>query len=185
LDFLVQRHPDIHHYRCNLAVSLVNFSNFVREKLNKATDAEPPINQAVKILSKLAEDYPRIPLYRKELANAYNSLANQFAHSGNYSDAGDQFRKSLNLFEQLLREHRDNAEYQSLTGMTLGGLAWLADVQKDHAQAVQLAQQAVEHQQIAFDLHARHPLYRKRLDGHINFLKDVKARLGRTDTLKK
>jgi tetratricopeptide (TPR) repeat protein len=174
LTTVVEREPDVHDYRYKLAVCLVNFGNILKAKPN---EAEVQYKKAVELLSKLTADYPRIPLYKKELANAYNSLAAVYAQNpSSYEVARDNWDNARRLLDQLVADYPENSEYRSLLGLILGGQAWLADKQNKPEQARELVQQAITLQKSALDRNPRNPDYQLRLDEHSKYLNDLDSR---------
>jgi hypothetical protein len=124
------------------------------------------------------------PLYEKELANAYNSLAvlNVTSNPPDLAAAGANWDKARQLFEELVDASPENAEYQSLLALTLGGQAFLASKQNQRDEAIELVTRAVEHQRSALKLNSRSQDFKLRLAGHENFLKELKASPDGTDS---
>ena len=152
----------------------------------KPNEAEIQYKKAVELLSKLTADYPRIPLYKKELANAYNSLAAVYAQTpASYEAARESWDKARRLLDQLVADYPENSEYRSLLGLILGGQAWLADKQNKPEQARELVQQAITLQRSALDRNPRNPDYQNRLVEHSKYLNDLNSRHARTEAASK
>jgi tetratricopeptide (TPR) repeat protein/tRNA A-37 threonylcarbamoyl transferase component Bud32/ribosomal protein S27E len=177
LTSVVAREPHVHDYRYKLAVCLVNFANLLKDPpLTKPMEAEVQYKKAVEQLDKLTDEYPRIPLYKKELANAYNSLAAVHVRApAGYASAQDCWDKAQRLLDELTSDDPDNAEYQSLLGLVFGGQSWIASKQNHHDRARELVQLAIKHQAAALEANPRNPDYQKALAGHKQFLDELNA----------
>jgi tetratricopeptide (TPR) repeat protein len=179
LENAVQRHPDEHEYRGRLGVSLINLSNLLREASPSPgapkPDPQPPVEKAIDHFRQLCEKYPRFPLYKRELANAYNSLALVYVAKKDWNAVGDHLNKARALCEELLEKYADNPDYQSLLGLVLGGLGALADIQKDQIEARQLVERAILLQESALQANPDNPDYLKRLNDSKKFLEKLAA----------
>jgi tetratricopeptide (TPR) repeat protein len=171
LEAVVQQFPNVHDYQYKLGVSLVNLGNLLAQESPASKLAGEKYQHAIQLLEELAAAYPRIPLYRKELANAYNSLALLYARQENRQRADDYSQKAQSAFEQLLADSPDVPEYKSLLGMTLGGRAWLMHDEPERAK--QLVEAAIEQQKMAYNANPDRPEYRQRLAEHYIFLAEV------------
>src|SRR6185503_4425608 len=106
------------------AACLVNHANLLRKKGNEPKAVAAQIEKAINILRKLSDDYP-YPLYKRDLARAYNSLAAVDTQQlSDYRAADDNWTEARKVCEQLTKDNPDNAEFQSLLGDILGGQAW-------------------------------------------------------------
>jgi hypothetical protein len=89
--------------------------------------------------------------------------------------AAANWDKARQLFEQLVDDYPENAEYQSLLALTLGNQAFLASQNKKRDEAIELVTRAIKHQRRAHELNPRSQDFKSRLAGHENFLKELKA----------
>jgi hypothetical protein len=187
LEGVVRQHPHVHEYRCRLAVCLVNFSNLKRDTSaspqqaahdpERLDEAKQLVDTAIGHLHKLCDNHADIPLYQKELANAYNSLALVYVANGEYEAVDASLIKARSILERLLEKYRDNPEYQSLLGLVLGGLGALADVhEQDLEKALRLVTQAIKLQQSALNSNPQNPVYLQRLNDSKKFLEKLKAK---------
>jgi tetratricopeptide (TPR) repeat protein len=87
------------------------------------------------MLSQLTLEYPAIPTYRQEAANACNGLAAVLAAQGQWSPAGAAWREAIESLERLHALGKGSATSRADLGMCLGNLGRLHLKQDEFSQA--------------------------------------------------
>jgi tetratricopeptide (TPR) repeat protein len=73
-------------------------------QMQKIPEAEEACRQALAIHNRLAADFPRIIIYRRELAKEHLLDGDLRYASGRPTEAADAYRRALQLFEQVLAD---------------------------------------------------------------------------------
>ena len=89
-------------------------------------EARKAYANALERFQTLSRDFPKVPKYRQELANSYNSLGSLDAQQHNDAAASVDWQQAAALLERLVKENADVAVYRGDWGMVLGNLG-LAD----------------------------------------------------------
>jgi tetratricopeptide (TPR) repeat protein/tRNA A-37 threonylcarbamoyl transferase component Bud32 len=171
-------------YQLKRALSYTNLGNLLLAVEERRPEAVAPCRAGVRLCQQLVDDFPRIPLYQKELANGLNSLALALCYADRRGDAAREWARARGLFERLVKEVPQVPEYHYHLGMILGNLAWLAlDGQpapdREGLRKVQdLLTRAARHQEIAFRANPQNPGYRQALLWRYERLAEVRQRLG-------
>jgi tetratricopeptide (TPR) repeat protein len=100
------------------------------QDLGRYREAEPHFRAALANREKALERDPAARIARRELA-AFAGMWGEFLEAdGRSAEAGEQYRRSVGLFERLLREDADNAEVQRAAALAYHRLgAWLEPTQ--------------------------------------------------------
>lgn len=158
LDRLAQDFPEENEYAVELAQSHLNRGNLLlttRSDPNKLTDdplqaSQQSFSEAVRLLTALTSDYPNVPQYHIQLANALNGLGAVRQESGRSPEAQQAWTRARDQFADVLRLSGDSAEVRSRLGLTLSNLALL--VPRDQPQQrIPLLQEACAHQRTALE----------------------------------
>jgi tetratricopeptide (TPR) repeat protein len=144
----------------------------------KHEDAHREMKHALEILQRLAGDFPNRPAYQKKLAETYNSLGTVWASIKDHEQAEENYVQARALFERLVNEHGDVAEYVQLLGITVGNLGWLRTEEKDWAGARQPLEQAIQHLEKALKSNRKNPDCLKALRDQQQSLAETLIRIG-------
>src|SRR5205814_8488307 len=93
LDQLVREVPENPDYRHERGVVANNLGN-VHGSRKRWADARAAHQEAVERFRQLAADFPRVPVYRQELANSLNSLARAEAGAGTLDEAASRWKQA-------------------------------------------------------------------------------------------
>jgi tetratricopeptide (TPR) repeat protein len=73
-------------------------------QLGRAAAAEQDQLQSIKILQRLANDFPSVPRHREDLANGHERLGDLYAKINRDKDAEATYRQALEIRERLARD---------------------------------------------------------------------------------
>ncbi|MFN9718820.1 MAG: tetratricopeptide repeat protein, partial [Planctomycetota bacterium] len=156
LQNLVQALPSMNEYVVELAQAWLNRGNLLlTTRKDSVTLAEKPLeaaqasfSEAVNLLSALKAQYPNVPQYDIELANALNGLGGVQQESGDSEAARESWTRARVAFLDVLRVSGDSAELYTRLGLTMANLALL--IPREHPeQRIPLLQEACSHQRSA------------------------------------
>jgi serine/threonine protein kinase len=154
---------------------------FLWHKLGRRDEARKEFQRALDIRRKLVEEYPAVPEYQNSLAQAHNSLGNQFFEVGKPDAAFDEYRRALDIRKQLVAQFPDVADYQRDLAGTHNNLGLLHGTRGRRAEALTEYQQARDLQQKMVAKFPEVPEYHQYLAGtHINLGMLLRA-LGKRD----
>jgi serine/threonine protein kinase/tetratricopeptide (TPR) repeat protein len=83
------------------------------DKLGRRNEARPEYEQAVAVFEKLADDFPAVPGYRRELAGSHNNLGILLDHLGKRAEAEEQYGKGLAILQKLAADFPADPVYRS------------------------------------------------------------------------
>jgi serine/threonine-protein kinase len=141
---LKNRFPAKPDYRYELAVSTLNLGNFLSASKNEeqVRKASKSYREACDLLKALTDSYPARLDYRREMANAHNSLGALLCRTEEtLADAEAAWIESAKLFEGLAEQNEKRADFHFGAGQALGNLGWL---QLWKLKQPQLAREALE-----------------------------------------
>ncbi len=178
--------PDNREFRFRLAVAIVDLANvFLAEGDEGVKQALELARLATKKFFVLSEEFPGIPVYRYEQANAGNTTAVALATLENYEEASAEFELAdqvlIQLQEDLPDFSRAEARFHGLKGRILGGQGFVQSALENWDQAQQLVQQAIECQQAAVKLHPENPEFASFLRQHRDFLEKLQQQKNSAD----
>jgi len=103
----------------------------IHYQLGDAVQAERANRQALERLEKLANEFPKVPEYRKTLADVLAELARMLSETGRPSEAEKLGRRALELKEKLVADFPTVPEYRHdlAQGLSLGA-DWLAALRR-------------------------------------------------------
>jgi serine/threonine protein kinase len=107
LDELVARNPDVPNFRYEQARAYMNFGQMPQEP----AAAAGRLGMAQSLLRKLAEEFPQLAAYRRDLALAQRAVAGMELKNGQNEAARRDLGESIDLLEQLAKEFPDDQEY--------------------------------------------------------------------------
>lgn len=174
--------PDDDDYRFRLSVATLDLGNYLMmETKDGAAAGLVQTGIAADKLQELSTDFPGVPKYRYELANALSSSAVAAAMLGNAPDSEKSFSTAQEVLAGLDKEfpHYAAAEpkYQSLQGRILGGLGFLHSQEGRWLEAQRHAELAIEHQRNAMTLRPENPEFVQFLGQHYGFISQVLSEL--------
>jgi hypothetical protein len=114
------------------------------------------------------------------LANVCITQANERARAGDLDVANSAFEEALAHLDDLegrypkLRDTR--ADFRSLLGTALGGMAWIANERQAPEEALRLVERAIEEQSAAVKLDPSNPKFQQFLTMHKTFLAQITDR---------
>ncbi|MFO0869649.1 MAG: protein kinase [Pirellulales bacterium] len=150
---LVAESPQDGEYRAELAQAQLNLGNlllierdqsFVAGQANLVA-AQEAYEEAVRLLAGLVGEFPNIPDYRNQLANALNGLGGVHQVAGRKDDARQALERARDGFESLLQDTSGSPELHSRLALTYANLALLT-TRDQLPQKIERLRQAVEHQ---------------------------------------
>ena len=130
---LADSRPDVAEYRCELAMALNNHGNLLAQ--SDRVSATAKLQKSREMLAQLANDYPLVPTYGQELANACNGLARALAEQGLLEQASAAWTEATKSLEHLHHIGKSSPTTHADLGMYLGNLGRLRLMQKDLPQA--------------------------------------------------
>jgi serine/threonine-protein kinase len=101
------------------------------------------LGSAIEVLSRLAHDYPAIPMYRAWQSNAYQARGLIRAQLGNRDEARADLREAMRYEEKLIQAYPDIPAWQADLGRTYLALAKLESEQKIATEWIQKAAAAL------------------------------------------
>jgi serine/threonine protein kinase/tetratricopeptide (TPR) repeat protein len=121
-------------------------------ELGKRAEVEPAFRQAVALQKRLAEDFPKVVSYRRDLAARYNDLGNALRRLGKPAESEEAYRRALDLKEKLVAETGGLPRYRLELARSYMGLGHLLRDQKRYADAETAYRQSLAlHQRLADD----------------------------------
>ncbi len=172
---LVNDFPQVPEYRQQLAMKHHNFGVALR-RLGDPPGASRHLHQAIELRAQLVAEFPKVPVYRKELANSHNAMG---ALSGDPVVATKHFRQAFDLCNGLATEFPNVPAHQSELGATLNNWAIPLLGRGEAAEARQLLERAIRHQQVALEIDPQPPGYRQFLANHHCNLAKALVELGK------
>ena len=139
--------------------------------------AETDHRQAVVLLDKLGQDYPRYPKYNHELANTLNSLGGLLVARHHKKDARAAWNQAKAILEKLVTDYPQTADFHGDLGMTLGNLGWLAGQEAQWPEARFHLQKAIVQVEAALEPNPQHPDYRQALRNQYRDLSQAQRHL--------
>jgi eukaryotic-like serine/threonine-protein kinase len=94
--------------------------------LGKNDAAKDAYEQAIRLLTRLAEGVPATPEYRQNLANSYNFLGEALRTTGQHEESHQAYLQALKLQEKLASEFPEGPAYQQELARTLYNLGILS-----------------------------------------------------------
>jgi tetratricopeptide (TPR) repeat protein len=136
---------------------------YLRAKLGQTAEAIAGYRAALAKQQKLAEDFPAVPEYRRNLARAHNNLGAVQADRNQVEQATEQFRKALAVRQKLADEFPTEPEYYLDLAGSHNNLGLLLTAQNQREQAAEHYRKALAIlQKLVRDFHAV-PAYRQSL----------------------
>jgi tetratricopeptide (TPR) repeat protein len=145
LNSLVAEHPDVPLYRFRLARSLAVLANMAGDFKVRIKD----FNRCIDLLTKLREEFPRVPAYRDSLHVCYTNLGEIYWMMGNLDEAAGFRQKALALSREEEAEHPGKASDGSLA-VSLHNSAEVLICRDQLAEARKVMQECVTHSRAAY-----------------------------------
>ncbi|MCC9601935.1 protein kinase [Stieleria sp. JC731] len=174
--------PDNRDHQFRVAVAQVDLGNLLLTDSdgNKET-ALRHASEALEGLNQLHEEFPGIPIYLYESANAANSVAGALAMLGREDESLEQFERAIEQLESMAVKFPEFAEkearFHSLRGRLLGGIGFLHSRTGDWLAAERFVEQAIEAQRSALVRQPSNPEFEDFLNQHLAFHKTILERL--------
>jgi hypothetical protein len=170
---LLQKPARKPEYRYEQAAAFNNLGNLLHENFHDPFGAEKDHVKARELLEALVQDFPTRPVYRKDLANVWNSLGAMFVQQGERwrglsallgpawlvvgapevqrlrGEATDAWKRAYELYRELAHTWPQVVDYQAGAGQVSFNQGWLALQQGRAEQARCSLQTAIEHEQAA------------------------------------
>jgi serine/threonine-protein kinase len=109
---LTTAHPDMDHYRAELARSQLVLAN-VYMQLRRPDEAKENYEKALAVRKQLAEKRPEVAEYQRDLAMTDNNLG-LLSRSLNATDKAEAYqRDAIKIQEKLAAQHRDIVRYRN------------------------------------------------------------------------
>lgn len=176
---LANSRPRFTEYRFELAVALNNHGNLLG--LKDQTLATSQLGRSREMLAQLAREYPRVPVYQQELANACNGLAAVLAAQGHLEQASTAWTEATQSLERLHTMGKSSSTTHADLGMCLGNLGRLRLMQGNLAQAESFLERGLAEMGPVLKSHPQHPSYRRATFNQCGDLAKVLMRQGRFD----
>ncbi|MDM4015724.1 serine/threonine-protein kinase [Roseiconus lacunae] len=174
--------PDNRDRQFRLAVAEVDLGNLLLTE----SDGEKELaltyaNDASDRFAKLIDEFPGIPIYHYESANAANSAAGALAMLGRRQQSMSRFQTAIDRLKIMTDEFPEftetEARVHSLRGRLLGGIGFLHSQQGDWETAKEFVDQAIASQRAALLRQPKNPEIQEFLEQHLGFEKSVSERL--------
>lgn len=174
--------PENRDYRFRKAIATLDLANLLsKEGAGSYAQAVELAADATNELSQLNQEFPDVPKYHYEHANACNTAAVVLARDGKTAQALERFRNADDALETLSRVAPAMAgldpRVASLRGRVLGGIGFLRGTAGELNEAVRLVERAIEQQQTAAQLQPDNPDYASYLQEHRDYLTQIQAQL--------
>jgi serine/threonine protein kinase/tetratricopeptide (TPR) repeat protein len=119
-------------------------------KLGQKDEAVAGYEDAIRLFSKLAADFPAVPQYRQSLAGSHGSLGILLADLGKQPEAEAAFREALSVGEKLAADFPTVREYRQWLatthvnlGVLLAGLRKSREAEAAYRQALKIQEKLV------------------------------------------
>jgi tetratricopeptide (TPR) repeat protein len=166
LEKLRHGYPKKHDYAYRLAATYDNLGDLLRassKEGERLREAKELIEKAVNIFEELVEQFPR-PLYRRQLANAYNNLGVLLDNTGRTQQAGEPWKKALAQMQKATDPSRQpHHEHEDRLARILGNLGYHALVAKEPQTARDYLREAIMHGNAAVQINPNAGSYHRRL----------------------
>lgn len=136
--------------REELAIYHNNLSNTLALKSELAAAVEQNV-QAMLLLEKLVNDFPRYPNLRNELANTFNSRGALAGRSKDYDAAASSFALAEEAFSHLLTDYPSNAQYMNRFASSKYNVGVVQFMQKSLGESISTIESAISLHQQAVD----------------------------------
>jgi tetratricopeptide (TPR) repeat protein len=118
-DALIDKDRDRYDFQFERAAARINLG-LVRRQARDPAGAKAELTRARDQLEALTGGFWAVPLYRAELARAYNALAALAFEANDLPEAAALFGRSADVWADLSVGNRDNPEYRGELGIALG-----------------------------------------------------------------
>jgi serine/threonine protein kinase len=172
---LAAKYPTVREFQSNLALCLGNLGRTVNDA-GRPKDAAPIFQEAIELYQLLVRDDPAIAWYQFTLAGSYHGLANAYRDVGHFQDAEGAYRDAVKTYEKLITDSPNVPEYPARLADTLCGQAKLAERQREFAQARQLLEKALLHNQAALKANSQNTRYQELYRDNLSALTRTCAR---------
>ena len=122
--------------------------------------------------------FHKVIALKPDHAEAHSCLGNALRDLGDGSGASAAYRQGIALHEQRIKKSPTDTGPQSDLGETCNNLAMVLMAQDQLAEARQLLERALGHQQTALKANPKNPTYRQYLRNHTWHLAETLVRLG-------
>jgi tetratricopeptide (TPR) repeat protein len=160
---LAEKRPEARAYQRELGLAHVNLGNLLLPEQARRKDTRTAYQNGSQILKQLAKMYPNVPIYQMELANSINSLGGLHFYLEEFAVAERAWMEAADHLSALNDDFPDIPQYQHKLGGTLSNIAWAKIKQKDLAEAIQIADRAIESQKLALESNADNLVYKRTL----------------------
>jgi tetratricopeptide (TPR) repeat protein len=137
--------PQDPNVRYLLASSLVERAAALNASGDQGASADALLDEAVRILDTLVEQYPRTASHRRKLAEALTFRGERNLSAGNMTPARDDAQRAGELLDALAIESPGSSAYGMHQGLTLALLGKAALEQGDRINAAATLQKSREH----------------------------------------
>jgi tetratricopeptide (TPR) repeat protein len=158
--------PLDNEYRGWLGNHYFNLALVCEIYLKKFDEALAARSKAADIWEKLAAENPAVTDYQSRLAQTYLDLGSLLNNMPGKGNPKAMFEKARPILEQLTRGHPDVARYHSSLGAVLSGIAGFLFQAGKLAEARELLDQAVQHQEAAIKISPGIVQFRRFLTSH-------------------
>jgi serine/threonine protein kinase/tetratricopeptide (TPR) repeat protein len=159
LEQLAARYPTEPNYRENLAISLNNLGNTLRDA-GQHHEAETIFRQALTTRKQLVADFPGKPESRRGLAITLNNLGILLKNTDRAQEAEELYRQALEIQKKLAADFPELPDYQNEAAGAMVNLSRLLLARKELDGARRLLEEALPYHQSALKASPRHPAYR-------------------------
>ena len=151
------------------------FRQAVRSKqLKQLPAAETAYREASRAAAALVAADPRDPSFRRQLGTVLNERAILLlGQNARLPEAEFLLRQALAIRRALVSDEPESANEQSALGSTLNNLAMVLRKRGAAAEARDLLEEAIRHQQTALKVNPGHPSYVRFLSNHYRVLGDA------------
>jgi tetratricopeptide (TPR) repeat protein len=147
----------------------------LRAKLGQTDEALAGYGEGLAIQQKLADDFPSVGDYRRDLARGRNNLGSLLADKKQWEKAAEQYREALSIQQKLIDDFPDVLEYRKDLAATYNNLGLLLFDQNQWDKAAEQYHKALGIQKTLADAFPNVPSCRKELAGTHNNLGNLLA----------
>jgi eukaryotic-like serine/threonine-protein kinase len=156
---LAARYPTEPDYRQQLAISLNNLGNTLRDA-GQHHEAEAILRRAVTTGQQLVADFPGKPQSRRGLAISLNNLGILLKNTDRPQEEEELYRQALDIQKKLADDFPEIPDYQNEAAGAMINLARLLLARKELDRARRLLEEALPYHRAALKASPRHLTYR-------------------------
>ena len=141
---LLTREREAPDYRYAVAERYISLGRFLRARLAKPNEAVEHLNAGIEILNELATEFPSVPSYREELADACIDMSQILTQQGKLDSAETQLNRAIRDLDLLVSVAPRNTKHQIDLSTSYGFMGKLLEARGNPTEALSWYNKAVE-----------------------------------------